>query len=343
MKTPRLFKKKCASILFSVMAGSVFPAVTQAGVSEDYQQFCSVCHGQTGDGQSRVTSGLVPAPQNFTTPGLKSALSRQEMIDIVADGKSGTAMTAWRPRLGMERIELLVDYIREIFKQTISEETRTVQEHPASRLYGETCAICHGDDGGGTEWGEKSLKTAPRNFLSGQSAQVLSPERIRFSIANGRPGTAMVGFSGRLSEDQIDSLADFVWSVLMHQVRKGGVEGALSASARDVDQSAPMPYSLAGDPGAGAIDYATHCVACHGLDGAGDGPRARFIKPPPRAFTSAQSMAVFNRPGLFYGTKLGVAGKPMPAWGSVLSDQEIANIAEFLFTEFIRPDDPGAG
>jgi len=50
-----------------------------------------------------------------------------------------------------------------------------------------------------------------------------------------------------------------------------------------------------------------------------------------------------NRPRLFVGVRDGVIGKEMPAWSFVLSDQQIADVAEFVYQEFIlsRPvDDP---
>jgi len=47
-------------------------------------------------------------------------------------------------------------------------------------------------------------------------------------------------------------------------------------------------------------------------------------------------MKTFNRQGLYFGIKFGVKGRTMPAWGAVLTDQEIADIAEFVFQEFIR-------
>ena len=112
---------------------------------------------------------------------------------------------------------------------------------------------------------------------------------------------------------------------------------SLAAWNMDTHQSAPMPDGLEGDPQAGKVFYAKNCVACHGIDGGGDGPRSHFIRPLPRSFTQKKARSAYNRPGLFYGTKFGIEGKPMPAWGNVLDDQEIADIAEFMFREFIKP------
>jgi len=39
---------------------------------------------------------------------------------------------------------------------------------------------------------------------------------------------------------------------------------------------------------------------------------------------------------IFYGIKAGRVGTVMPAWGKVLSDQQIADVTEFVFSEFIQ-------
>ena len=41
---------------------------------------------------------------------------------------------------------------------------------------------------------------------------------------------------------------------------------------------------------------------------------------------------------LFYGIKFGVPGKEMPAWGKVIDDQTIANVAEYVFINMINRD-----
>jgi len=79
-----------------------------------------------------------------------------------------------------------------------------------------------------------------------------------------------------------------------------------------------------------------NCTACHGVDGKGDGPRAYFIYPRPRNFQHPASKARFNRPELFTAIKKGVIGREMPAWEKVMSDQQIADITEYMFQRFIN-------
>jgi len=218
------FRNVCLIVLLACFSGSVIAQTAEIDPVRDYHDHCSVCHGETGDGKSHAMAGLVPPPLDFTTIGLESTLDRQRMINAVANGKPGTAMSAWKSRLSDERIEALVDYIRAEFMRGSRKEPVTARDHPGRLLYAETCSMCHGDDGHGSTWGENSLNQPPREFTSTESAAELSLERIALSIANGRPGTAMAAYSGRLSEEQIAVLADYVWTVLMG--KSGGGESA---------------------------------------------------------------------------------------------------------------------
>jgi mono/diheme cytochrome c family protein len=101
------------------------------------------------------------------------------------------------------------------------------------------------------------------------------------------------------------------------------------------DMTLPMPLGLKGDPEKGRIFFMGNCFTCHGVQGDGNGPRAYFITPPPRNFLLETSRQRLNRPALFEAITNGRLGTNMPAWGKVLSNQEIANVAEFVFQNFI--------
>jgi mono/diheme cytochrome c family protein len=101
------------------------------------------------------------------------------------------------------------------------------------------------------------------------------------------------------------------------------------------DMTLPMPLGLKGDPEKGRIFFMGNCFTCHGVQGDGNGPRAYFITPPPRNFLLETSRQRLNRPVLFEAITNGRLGTNMPAWGKVLSNQEIANVAEFVFQNFI--------
>jgi mono/diheme cytochrome c family protein len=96
----------------------------------------------------------------------------------------------------------------------------------------------------------------------------------------------------------------------------------------------------------GRIVYETHCVACHGPTGKGDGPGARVIRQPMRDFSSADAMREVKDRFLFEIIKKGSSqfgrSNAMPSWGMKLSDDEIhavvAHIRSFAFQRPSKPD-----
>ena len=82
--------------------------------------------------------------------------------------------------------------------------------------------------------------------------------------------------------------------------------------------------------------YVANCTTCHGEVGDGRGPRAYFINPKPRNFTHAAARSVLNRPALFEAISKGRLYSEMSAWDKVLSNQQIADVVEYVFKEFIQ-------
>lgn len=105
------------------------------------------------------------------------------------------------------------------------------------------------------------------------------------------------------------------------------------------NMSSPYPNGLKGNVERGRAFFMGNCFTCHGVSGNGEGPRAYFIRPRPRDFTGAVSRRMFNRVRLFNGISKGRLGTVMPAWNKVLSQQQIADVAEYIFKTYIRPDD----
>jgi mono/diheme cytochrome c family protein len=216
-----------------------------------YHNYCSVCHGEHGDGRSRARNALVPPPRDFTTA---QALSRDYMIAIVTNGKPGTAMVSWKTQLGEREVAAVVDYIRAAF---------------------------------------------------------VNP--------GGAPPAAPQGISG----------------IEAHGGRARDVR-PLPVPAR-IDMAQALPFGLRGDRRKGEAFYLANCATCHGAKGDGNGPRAYFINPRPRNFLETGSRTALNRPALYAAISMGRVGTEMPAWSKVLSDQEIADVAEFVFRRFIEP------
>lgn len=246
-------------------------------------------------------------------------------------------------------------------------------------LYHNYCSVCHGDRGDGRSRASAALSTPPRDFTAQAARTELSRERIVRSITFGRPGTAMVGWTRQLSAADIELVADHVWQRFVqgdsrlaaagrvsgsqaHGGREADLRGAAPGAdattapvssppslpgrqpvpASALDPALPLPLGLVGDPARGRPFYEAQCATCHGVLGDGQGPRAYFIRPPPRNFIDPATRARLNRPLLYAAIHAGRPGTEMPAWSKVIDDQLIADLAEYVFRQFVLAGAPPA-
>jgi mono/diheme cytochrome c family protein len=93
------------------------------------------------------------------------------------------------------------------------------------------------------------------------------------------------------------------------------------------------------DTTAGKTVYVKWCAGCHGETGAGDGPAARYMLPPPRNFTGAVYKIRTTASGqlptdadLLRAIDEGLPGSAMPAWKGRLSDAERRDVMAYLKT-----------
>lgn len=88
----------------------------------------------------------------------------------------------------------------------------------------------------------------------------------------------------------------------------------------------------------GKASFTQFCVTCHGESGAGDGPAGAALNPKPRDFTSAEFWAQDGvnedyLKALISGGGASQGKSPlMPAWGPVLGDDKVAEVAAYVMT-----------
>ena len=190
-----------------------------------FHDYCSVCHGDKGDGQSRAKSSFLVPPRNYTTPEAAIELTRERMINSVTHGRPGTAMIAWQSELSKQEIEAVVDYIRATFmklgNKTSVERARPSEKLLASRggvLYMQACVTCHGDTGVRQISGQ--MQPPPRDFTSPAVIAELTRKRMIASITNGRPGTAMRPYGSQYNQKDIEAMVDFIREAFMSSAQK---------------------------------------------------------------------------------------------------------------------------
>lgn len=122
-----------------------------------------------------------------------------------------------------------------------------------ARLYGQHCAVCHGENGNGG--------VGVPLALPGFQATV-DDAYLRETIRRGRPGRVMPAFS-RLSDAEVAAIV-----------------GHIRSWRKDATVPTFQPGRITGDAKKGAALFAQRCAACHGERGAGGaGTGVTFSRP----------------------------------------------------------------
>ncbi len=300
-----------------------------------YHDYCSVCHGDQGNGKSHAQQGLVPPPRDFTSPLSAIELSQQRIFNAIKHGVAGSAMISWKSKLSDQQITLLSDYIRQRFLRPATVKSAT----EGSRIYADYCSVCHGDTGKGAVWATAGLRPRPADFTNSKKQAQLNRPRMIKSVAYGRPETAMTGWKNRLTDKQIEVVVDYVRNAFMSQtlaLTDNKTNTIATPQNTRADMALALPDKLVGNFERGARLYLSNCTSCHGESGDGRGPRAYFINPKPRNFLHTSSRASFNRPKLYQAVKKGKLRSEMPAWEKVFNPQQLADVSEYVFKQFIE-------
>jgi sulfur oxidation c-type cytochrome SoxX len=90
-----------------------------------------------------------------------------------------------------------------------------------------------------------------------------------------------------------------------------------------------------------AETYKTLCARCHGENGDGKGANAIYLDPAPRDLTSANFMNDKPRERFLNSIHEGVPGTSMPAWGKLLTDDQITGVLGYVEKTFVKtPREP---
>ena len=332
----------------------------QQQAQDDYHAKCAACHGMKRTDKGTIAPGLRQV--DFTAPQAIVNLTRESMIAGVSESHSAEARQRWGD-LSQDRIAAIVDYIR----NSVARADPLTVAGSGGRIYARSCSVCHGERGNAASWAKNSLYPPPRSFTSSRLDELGRQEMIN-AVTYGVGETAMVSFATQLDREEIAAVVDYIRAEFMPdrsdgpdpEAMQGGASQAHHQSlpqghheiassgdhtgheehmhGMDFDRDAPFPNALVGDAAKGHRFYENNCAECHGLTGAGDVPRAYFMARKPRDFTSARARADLNRPHLFQSIAMGIRQTEMAAWSKVLSDQQIADVAEYVFRALLTRD-----
>ena len=211
-----------------------------------FEANCAVCHGANGDGNGPMAATLkapekdvltallgvfhielhqAPLPSkpiNFHNRDLENVISPAILYETVTLGRPHTAMPAFGPEasFGANKAQTLTNEERwdanvyEMRFRTSPEELSA-----AKTLYDQQCAVCHGENGDGKGPRGPELATQLWSWARGEGPGIFTdinymvqrnPSELQNAILDGHG--LMSGYRGKLSQDQIDGLVDYVYT-----------------------------------------------------------------------------------------------------------------------------------
>jgi mono/diheme cytochrome c family protein len=88
-------------------------------------------------------------------------------------------------------------------------------------------------------------------------------------------------------------------------------------------------------PDSGKEIFTVYCSRCHGEKGNGMGKNAIYLDPAPRDLTKAAFINSKPDDRFIHSIETGVPGTSMPAWGKVLSEQQVRTVFGYVRTAFV--------
>lgn len=230
----------------AVHAGHPPPGNSDAAVL--YHNYCSVCHGDKGDGKSRASGSLSTLPRDFTAAPARQELSRERIVTAITHGRPGTAMVAWKSQLSENDIARLADYVHQRFvlgqpmqgsaaiSGTQAHGGREADTGPARTgvdmaagfprnlkgdarrgrsFYLSNCTACHGAAGDGQGPRAYFINPKPRNFVEAGARQRFNRVALYAAVSEGRLGTEMPAWNKVATPQQVADVAEYVFQAFV--------------------------------------------------------------------------------------------------------------------------------
>ena len=289
-----------------------------------YDYFCYQCHGYNGDAKTLASTYLTPPPRDFTRAD-PAGLTRAAMITAVTHGKPGTAMSSFSRVLKAERINEVVDFIRQTFmSRPLSARRYHTSENgwPEHDRYAAAFPFARGDIPLDTAWNvlTETEREGKRLYLeacvschdhanAGSDGPVWSPRAVSY------PRQYYV------YDDDDDHHSD------EQQESEHYPELAF-----ELHEQAPKLTDLSILERQGERIYQTNCAFCHAEDGSGLNWIGSFLEPHPPDLTLW--LATADESTLRQVIEEGIEGTSMPAWRDLLSEAEISAVVAYVRRAF---------
>jgi cytochrome c oxidase cbb3-type subunit III len=299
-----------------------------------YNFRCYYCHGYSGNARTLAATFLTPKPVDFTSISPNN-LSRERMIHSIQSGRPGTAMMSFSSVLKPNQIAAVTDFVRQEFMVAKAENTHyhteangwynheryaiaypfalgeipldtpweklTPQQTEGKRLFMTSCVSCHDrakENNGELRWESRPVSYPRNNYAPGDDSATDGASSVK-DTKNSPPVDAMT-----------------------------------SATPYHLHDIAPKLQGLSETERRGERLFQQNCAFCHAADGTARNWIGSFMEPHPRNLTKSAAMDNMTRTRLRTVIREGLPGTSMPAWKSVLSEQQIGDVIAYVARAF---------
>lgn len=285
-----------------------------------YNFRCYFCHGYSGDARTLASSYIIPKPRNFITTDPQE-LPRERMLQSITSGVPGSAMAGFYNTITKKEIELVADFIRWEFM---------VRRLPNTRY--------HTKENG---WDNHERFIVAFPFATGEMALDTPDEALTERQREGKRLFLTTCISchdrGRVEDEGP------IWESRPVSFPRNGVTPSVAGKKLDAVSGASVyarhdnPVMIS-DPTPrerqGETLFQKNCAFCHAADGTGKNWIGQFLEPHPRDLTANGFMGGQTGTTLLATLREGIPGTSMPAWKSVLSNEELVSILHYINRAF---------
>lgn len=317
-----------AAALLAAASLAVHAGEAQEAGRAVYNFRCYFCHGYSGDARTLAATFLSPPPTAFVAAD-RERLNVDAVAATLRRGRPGTAMKSFAGILSPEEISAVSAFVVDEF----------VMRKAANTHY-------HIEENG---WPKHERYRIAFPFARGEiplsrSWENLTPEEQagkRLYLAS----CVSCHDRGAPAEDEVTwDARPLSYPRNQYSPTATPVDAMASASPYAIHDRVPRRGRLSPSEKRGERLFQANCAFCHGADGTGKNWIGQFLEPHPRNLTDPAFMKATNRARIANAIRNGLAETSMPAWKSVLSESQIADVVAYISRVFhpLR-EDHGSG
>lgn len=311
-----------------VAAGSVAAAGDLELGRRIYNFRCYFCHGYSGNARTLAATLLTPKPVDFTSISPDS-LSRERMLQSIQSGRPGTAMMSFASVLQPNEIAAVTDFVRHEFMVAKAENTRYHTEANGwfnHERYAAAFPFALGEIPLDTPWEQLTTQQAEGKRLFMASC-VSCHDRARVTNKG-------VSWESRPVSYPRNQFSPGDYSPPPNVKNSTPVDAMTSATPYHLHDQPPKLEGLTETEQRGETLFQQNCAFCHAADGTARNWIGSFMEPHPRNLTKSAAMDGMTRTRLRTVIRDGLPGTSMPAWKSVLSEQQVEDVIAYVARAF---------